>query len=414
MVLYTKDMERQKLVLQDLCVLMPSSKAELLLMFIVLELVLSKKTVLPLENLTTFNLKQIADEIEGYYDAEDEPIGWIFDFLIYNRWLDVVLDVIDITFINVDTKIVVPQLLHEMIDLKEFEKDKDVNRYFIANHFAYLIADYHSELKNLKFEPKWIEDKRMIDSILRIPVKKFNRKQLLPAFVYSPQAVSFEYKYSFSKAKSCITILDDFLNTLQLDRQLDAFFKFATSLKPVNNKLFIPFNTLSNDEFNIVHILWYLKTNKEIELLSWTGKDVWEVTLLSKRLLSLFNYNLIDIKTVKTTNQNVIFVYNKSTRTLLVNKIAVPVSQSLFQCHLLEVIIDEKPIDNDLGFIEIGRIINSHSDAEDDIALRTRYYNAASQLSKKIAAKTGIQDIFQTTRQLIRFNPMLEFEFAAK
>lgn len=64
------DIEQTKFVLQDLNVLVQESKAELLVILIILELIQKKETYVPFQTFTAFDFAAIADSIEGYYDSD--------------------------------------------------------------------------------------------------------------------------------------------------------------------------------------------------------------------------------------------------------------------------------------------------------------------------------------------------------
>lgn len=230
--------------------------------------------------------------------------------------------------------------------------------------------------------------------------------------------IELEIKFDNKVTRNLDLIIDDYIDRFSKDRfldnvppdrkkrlpfkvQLELFLKYIEDLSFTKNKTYLSTSLAADeDDFEVVKMLLYLEWLGKIKVKSWVENGGWELEFAELPLkiddvLPKEKRQLPSLTTLRDLH------FDTSTAVFRFGDHSVEIGKNaIAQNELLEFFCKQKNLKEEVDYWDIGDSF-SYSEKESS----SRYRNAAYQVQKKIQLKTGIEDLFLTTRQTIQINP---------
>lgn len=186
-------------------------------------------------------------------------------------------------------------------------------------------------------------------------------------------------------------------------KQLENFVEYINKLPLINGYVNVPFGALSEKGFEFVKVASYLEDQEKIKVTNWNDKDVWNIKFNQTPITveSLVSAGEIVKNMDNDDNLKINLSFDEANSILNVGEKIVKIRKMKDQYHLLRTIFEDKEeVGKEWFFSEIAEKYDSEADLDDK-----KFYNAAYQVSQKIARDAGIRDALITTTQSVRINP---------
>lgn len=186
-------------------------------------------------------------------------------------------------------------------------------------------------------------------------------------------------------------------------KQLEIFVEYINKLPLINDCINIPFEVLSEKGFEFVKIASYLEDKGKIKVTNWNDKDIWNIKFYQTPVTveSLLSESKDEEKVEFGKKLKTVLSFDEAKSILEVGEKIVKIRKMSDQYHLLKIIFeDQEEIGKEWFYSEIAEKYDREANLDDK-----KFYNAAYQISQKIARDTGIRDALITTTQSVRINP---------
>lgn len=182
-------------------------------------------------------------------------------------------------------------------------------------------------------------------------------------------------------------------------KQVEGFYRYISRLNLIGDTVNIPFDIMTERDFEAVKILRFLEVNGVIKL-RWSDEGSWKVQFLKLPITPetlLGKKDSIITQTGGGLKSGLSF--NESTSVLTIGDHSLKINGPDQKEFLKIIFKDPKELSKEWFFSEIAESFDFALNANDK-----KFYNATYQLNLKVGQKTPIKDFLITTKQSVRIN----------